>query len=379
MAIVVEKGGLLSTVQDLGRHGYRSQGVPPAGAMDVRALRLANALVGNPPDAAALEVTIDGPVLRFLEGRLVAVAGGAPVLSVRHQRRGEDQAVKRSDAGSTEVERQGEASVADPGGAPDVGRPFFVPAGGRLHIGALKTGARALVAVAGGIDVPVVLGSRSTYLPARFGGHHGRPLTPGDVLPLGNQALGTLPEAAACAAANRWRRVRLATDLLHGPHDVYEVRFIPGPEWGWLDERAQAAFVGAVFTVHPQSNRMGYRLSGPVLHLQFDAPLYSAAVDWGTIQLPPDGRPIVLMADHQTTGGYPRIGSVAAVDRSLLSQLRPGDRLAFVRIGHAQAEALLRAEMLRIRTAEKAIRLKWAEILRDLAVSEGLNIGEQSD
>ncbi|QZA33290.1 biotin-dependent carboxyltransferase family protein [Hydrogenibacillus sp. N12] len=334
--LIVENGGFFTTVQDLGRPGYRASGVPPAGAMDPEALRIANRLVGNPPGAAALEITLAGPALRLTEGRLVALMG-AP----------------------------GPAEAVFPDGrveAVPFGRPFFLPSGGRLRIGRLG-GARAYVAVAGGIAVPPVLSSRSTYLPARFGGLEGRRLVAGDRLPLGGGGLSALPPDAARAALRAWGRARPAAAFFPAEHAVTVLRFLPGPEWDWLTEAAQAAFLGEVFTVSPASNRMGARLKGPPLPLSRREELFSAAVDFGVVQLPPGGGPIVLLSDHQTTGGYPRIGAVIAVDRPLLAQLRPGDRVAFYAVGRPAALRWRMERRRHLRQLEAAIALRWAAAL----------------
>lgn len=326
--------GLLTSVQDLGRYGHQHEGVSPGGAMDAFALRAANLLTGNDENAAALEVTMQGPTLRFVRDTAFALGGADLSATV-------------------------EGTPVPPW------RTVLARAGSRLAFGA-GTGCRTYVAVAGGVDVPSVLGSRSTCLRAGFGGHEGRALRKGDRLRIGAApplagriiaalaAGGTRRTAAACVIAP-WG---ISSSLRPRYSAAPVVRLIEGAHVSLLTADARQRLVRNDLRVGAQSDRMGYRLEGPTLETTGGRDLLSEGVAFGTVQLPPGGVPIVLMADRQTTGGYPRIGEVASVDLPLLAQLRPGDRLRFrtVTVGEAQAaEAQREAELAQARLA---IRLR---------------------
>lgn len=302
MEMKIVRGGMLTTVQDLGRRGCRHAGVPLSGAMDTVALRIANALVGNADDAAVLEFTLVGPEVEFLEATWVAV-GGATCEGV------------------------------------EAWKPLRVEAGERLKIGACAQGCRGYLAVAGGIEVEPVLGSRSTFVRARLGGFEGRALKEGDVLTTGSLERTLLAEKAV-------RGWRIDPRVLPRYSSEPTVRVVPG---------AQAADFGRglfeqTFTVSPQSDRMGVRLHGARLERSRAEELLSSAVSPGTVQVPPDGQPLVLMADAQTIGGYPQVAHVISVDLPLVAQLRPGDRLRFseVALDEAHRLALAREKQLAI-------------------------------
>lgn len=283
MNLQVEQPGALSTVQDAGRRGWRHLGVAHAGALDPDAARLANRLVGNPADAAVIEYTLTGPTLRLEAAATIALCG--------------------AEVDAAHTDEAGARTAVGPG------RPVALPAG-TLRIGRLRRGVRGWLAIAGGIDVPLVLGSRSTDLRGGFGGHAGRALMRGDVLPLGR--------AARPAGTRPWQPSWWAAfDPL--PHDMLLLRYVPGRD-AEVDARA---FATQTWHVESRSNRQGLRLRGdPIPPPPGD--IVSTAVAPGTIQLPPDGQPIVLLADAQTTGGYRRLGHVIAADLPKLAQAGPG-------------------------------------------------------
>lgn len=299
MSIRVLRPGLLTTVQDLGRWGKQRYGVVVGGAMDSFALRMANLLVGNEENAAALEMTLLGPTLRFEQDALVALCGGEfhPTL--------DDHPMS-------------------------TWRPAFIKKGTTFHCGSAVTGCRGYLAVAGGIEVPLVLGSHSTYLRGNFGGYAGRALQEGDRLAMNEQALAVSPNPSP------WGIGSLAPAYNDNP----TIRVILGSEFDWLAPRSQEQLFAAEFEVTPQSDRMGYRLSGPQLEFTVPRELISEAVCPGVIQVPADGQPILLMADCATTGGYPKVGCVASVDLPLAAQLRPGTKLRFAAVSLAQAQSL---------------------------------------
>lgn len=296
--IEVLKPGAQTTVQDLGRVGFLHSGVPGGGAMDRLAARIANLLVGNPANAAVLEMTMAGPLLAFHTDTLVAVCG---------------------------------AKFA---GVP-AWQPMVVKAGEVLSLAELETGCRGYMAVAGGFAVPAVLSSASTYLRAGLGGLEGRALRKGDKLSAG-PALHAMP-----ADVEHWH---ISPTVLPAYSTQPVVRVVRGAQWDWFAEEAQYKFLEGRYSVLPKSDRMGLRLIGTQLLLKEPREMISESVAFGSVQVPPEGQPIVLMADRQTIGGYPRIAEVISVDLPLLAQLRPGDRLVFTLVTLEEAQALLLAE-----------------------------------
>jgi len=288
MAITVLRAGMLTTVQDLGRRGHRAAGVPLGGAMDAMALRVVNLLVGNAEDAAALEFTLTGPELVFTADTTIAMGGG------------------------------------DFGAVPRW-QPVRVRAGERVKFGAARTGCRGYLAVAGGLDVPVVLGGRGTYLRAALGGLEGRALRDGDEL------------RAAAVSRQMVARWHLDERMLPSYSAAQTVRIVPGAQAGEFD----GTLTTAGFKVTSKSDRMGVRLIGPEMARRDARELISATVAPGTVQVPPDGQPIVLMADAQTIGGYPQIAHVISVDLPLVAQLKPGDTLRFREVTLQAAHQLI--------------------------------------
>lgn len=300
--------------------------------MDELSLRLVNLLVGNDPAAAALECTLVGATLRFDEHTLIALAG--------------------ADLGTT----------AD--GTPlPLWRPIMVPGGVAVSAASAVRGCRGYVAIAGGIDVPAVLGSRSTYARASLGGFEGRALRRGDLLPIGLP--GDLSRRIAAAmvgggggggvAVGHWS---VSRSLIPFVTSSPQIRLIEGEHTRLLTAEATERLWSAEFRVAAQSDRMGYRLEGATLDLGAPCEILSEAVSFGTMQLPPGGNPIVLMADRQTTGGYPRIGEVATIDLPLLAQLKAGDRLRFRPVSLDEAQRLYLAREDNIRQARAAIALR---------------------
>ncbi|MFG1675234.1 biotin-dependent carboxyltransferase family protein [Micromonospora sp. NPDC049282] len=286
--IEVLRAGALTTVQDQGRPGWAHLGVPRSGALDPAALRLANRLVGNPEHAAGLEITVTGCVLRLTRAVTVALTGAPADVLVEHP------------------PRVGSAVGWRPG---DVGRPLSLPAGAVLRIGPARVGVRTWLAVSGGIAVEPVLGSRSTDTLSGLGPP---PLRDGDRLPLGAPTGPPPPVDLAVAPP-------LPTDLW------LAVR--PGPRQDWFNPDAFDLLRRAAYTVAPASNRVGARLAGAALPRAVVGELPSEGLVLGAVQVPPDGQPLVFLADHPTTGGYPVIGVVD--DVTPLAQARPGTTVRF--------------------------------------------------
>lgn len=311
--ITVLKPGLLTTVQDLGRPGYQQYGIVVGGALDAFAARVANLILGNEENAAVLEMAQTGAELRFEQDSLVAWGGA-----------------------DFEARLGSQPLPAD--------RAVHVAAGETITLGLARSGLRAWLAVAGGIAVPLVLGSRTTYRRAGIGGHRGRPLVAGDRLPVGEP-----PERAQLLLASLRAGGRRATawtvrpGTLGRPAPAETVRAIRGPEWSWFTTAAQQQFFSADWQATKEADRMGVRLHGPELALAKPREMISSSVNTGVVQVPGDGQPIVLLPSRQSVGGYPRLAAVATADIGRLTQLRPGDKIRFQEITLAAAHELLLA------------------------------------
>ena len=295
----IEKPGLLTTVQDLGRWGYQDRGVPVAGPMDLYSHRLANLLVENEPEAATLEATLLGPTIVFESSALFAVTGA-------------------------------EFSPALDGTTVPMNAVTGADAGSCLTFGARHRGARAYLAVAGGLLVTPILGSRSTHLVSRMGGVDGRPLRSGDRLEVGTPS------------GSPRRRLRDRAPVLTLPEGGARVRVLLGPHHEYFDAVTLARLTSMRYRVSAQSDRMGYRLEGPPLMAARREELISDAMPLGGVQVSQSGQPILLMADHATTGGYPVVATVITADVGVAGQLAPGDWIEFAPCPLEEARAALR-------------------------------------
>jgi antagonist of KipI len=310
--VTVIRAGLLTTIQDRGRWGFQSRGVPTSGPMDLRSHRLANALVGNGPDSAALEITLTGPEIEFDDERVVAVAGAELAIDVDGRRQATHS-------------------------------PFTASAGARVRMGERTAGARAYLAVAGGFDVPPVLGSRATHIVSRMGGLDGRALTAGDRIPLGR-----VPDRPPVAAA--------APMPLPVPGEATRLRVLPGPHADRFAAGALDVLQSAPYTVTAQSDRMGFRLEGPRLTHAGAADIVSDATPLGVLQVPASGQPVILMADRQTTGGYANLATIISADIGLAGQLAPGDQIRFEVSTLAGAMAALIKQEQLLMAIEQGVR-----------------------
>ncbi len=328
MSILVESSGLLTTLQDLGRLGYQHLGIGPSGAMDEVSHRMANLLAGNPAQAATLEITHTGPTLRFDQDTMIVLCGGDLTPEI------EDRRVP-------------------------LWRPVMVRAGARLGFGEPVKGFRCYLAVAGGFRVEPMMNSASTNLAAGFGGFRGRPLKEGDRL-----------ETGACPEENyptlQWRFHRGRNGFLgldwFAPWfrelDFLRpaiLRLVPGPQWDLLTSASRATLTEAEFTIAANSDRMGIRMHGPRLFLEHPVEMISSGVATGSVQLPPDGSPILLMAERQTTGGYPRLGELASVDRPKAAQLGFGETLRFQMVSLEAAQERCLQREARFRELERIL------------------------
>ena len=298
--------GLHTTVQDLGRPGYQAIGVPVSGALDGVSLRLANALAGNPPGTPALEVLISGPTFEVAVDTVrIALAGAGASLAI-----------------GAETARIG------------AGQSVTLPRGEIVEVVAGRQSACCYLAVEGGINVPPVLGSASTYVRAALGGLGGRALRRSDSVPL------------AASRATERAELRLASPM--PATGDQPIRVVLGPQQEYFTDAAIAALLDAEFRISPSADRMGMRLDGPLLELRRGWDIVSDAIVTGSIQVPGAGQPILLLADHQTTGGYPKIATVISADLPVVGRRRPGDTLRFIAIGVEGAEELCRAEERRL-------------------------------
>jgi antagonist of KipI len=329
VSLRILKPGLLTTVQDRGRYGLQHLGVVSCGPMDPVALELANALVGNREGEAVIEFTVLGPEIAFDDETLVSLCGALF-----------------------------EAKV---GGVPiPANRPVLLPKGAVLSTGRALLGSRGYLAVAGGVATMPVLGSRSTYLPARFGGLEGRLLRAGDSLPL-IEGVSLVSSKRFKNLANRKESASLRTVSWSAPaltlpeREPVTIHAMEGRHYAHFDAAAQRAFFEATWKVSPDSNRMGFRLAGPVLARAEAFEILSEPACLGTVQVPANGLPIALMADHQTTGGYPKIAEIAAADVPRLAQLAPGGSVQFARCTLEQAGELRRALRQRVDSALRSL------------------------
>lgn len=288
----VLKSGLQTTVQDLGRTGYQQYGISPSGAMDSYSMQMANLLVGNPLGEAVLEAAVLGPRLEALIDASIAICGGdlEPLVN------------------SSKV---------------PMWKSFVLKKGDILSLGTAKSGARAYISFAGGIDVPLVLGSKSTFINGRLGGFKGRALESGDII-YGNPFV----------RKNRF----LHSSLIPEYAEEIEIRVILGPHSDKFSQIEKDRFLSSEFTITSQSNRMGFRLEGPKLATIGGSDIISDAIPLGGIQVPSNGQPIILLSERQTTGGYARIATVISVDIPLLAQAMPGTKIRFKEITISEAQ-----------------------------------------
>lgn len=296
----VRAPGMLTTVQDLGREGFGPMGVSPSGAADPHALRIGNRLLGNPENAAALEMTLLGGTFFFPDGGVIAVAG--------------------SDFGAT----LDGAPVA-------MWSSLELRPGQTLRLGATQSGARCYLCVQGGFSVKPFLGSAATHLLSGLGGFEGRALRKGDVLTFGS----------ATASFRTFRRKTAARRAIEKWTPRKVLRITAGPQSDWFSEQAHKLFYTATYRLTEESNRMGLRLEGTSLPLAAGGEMISEGVSLGAVQITAGGLPIILFVEQQTTGGYPKIANVISADFSSLGQLRPRDEIRFERVDLETARALL--------------------------------------
>lgn len=326
--ITILKPGLLTSIQDLGRVGYKKHGVIASGVMDDHAHIVANLLVGNEENEATMELTILGPTIKFKKDSLIAICGGdlAPMIGDRQV---------------------------------PLWRPVYVSKGSCLKFGYAKSGCRAYISIAGGFEISKVLGSKSTYLRAEIGGYKGRRLMQEDEVNTGEHSLlskkiiKNIKKRSLFFNESDWF-VRPPPALKQTP----KISVTIGRQFDWFKKESQESLFNQPFIISNDSDRMGYRLKGPILKLKNKKDMISEATSFGSIQVPSGGNPIALLADQQTIGGYPKIAQIIRVDLPKVAQMKPGEKMVFNKISLEEAQSRFLKRKTDLDNLKKAIILK---------------------
>lgn len=332
MGIKIANGGFMTTIQDMGRFGYQETGMSVSGVMDTRSAGLANILVGNDENEAVIEVTMMGPVIEFTEDNLVAVTGGNLGAKLDGKTMPGYEAV-------------------------------LVKSGQVLSFSGMFGGSRAYIAFAGGLDVPAVMGSRSTNLKSGIGGFEGRKLGAGDEIRF--------------AAPKTWlpnmNKRKLVPDDFSSRE--YTLRVVMGPQDDCFTEKGIATFLNSVYTVSNEYDRMGCRMQGDVIEHKNGGDIITDGISFGAVQVPSHGNPIVMMADHQTTGGYTKIANVISVDLPKLAQCMPGFKIRFKKVSIEEAQDLYCAWKRELKELEDSLNVKTepASDVQAAAVAAAIN------
>lgn len=321
----VVDAGFMTTVQDLGRYGYQQYGVSVSGAMDHVAAKLANILVENDENEGLLEATMIGPKVEFLDNAVIAITGG-------------------------------DLQPAINGKSLELNTSVAVNKGDFLSFKGMKTGLRSYIAFAGGIDVPVVMGSKSTFLKAQIGGYEGRTLRAGDILKTG---------IAPMSVSGR----EIAGNFYDYGSAIVELRVVLGPQDDAFTENGVETFFNSKFSVTNNCDRMGYTLTGEKIEHKDGADIISDGISMGAIQVPSSGTPIIMMADRQTTGGYTKIANVITADLPKLAQAKPGDVVVFKKSTIEEAHMLLKNLENKIDEVKKQLYAKNKNIADEIIVN----------
>ncbi|WP_297421229.1 biotin-dependent carboxyltransferase family protein [Clostridium sp.] len=329
MSITVLNPGLLTTIQDLGRIGYQKYGVIVSGAMDTYSMRLSNIIIGNNENEGVLEITMVGPSLELLKGTLFSITGADISPTINNK-------------------------------PVPMGRPVYLKKDCILKFGPCKTGCRSYLAVAGGFDIPLVMGSKSTYLRAGLGGIEGRALKRDDVLNIGTRnklSRKLIDKMKEIKSEEEFVATRWYVQGYKGSSNSKIIRAFEDRQYKEISHESIAKFFNEEFNIDSKSDRMGYRLAGPKIELREKLEMISEEVSMGTIQVPPDGNPIILLADKQTAGGYPKIAHVASVDIQKIVQLKPNEKIAFKKITIKDAEDLYLKRERYLEALKRSIKL----------------------
>lgn len=334
-SLLIHDPGMLTTIQDMERIGSQKYGAIASGCMDTWSARIANLLVENPETEAVLEMTFLGPKIEFTENTLIAITGGNlnPMIN----------------------------NLPLP-----MNRPVYIRKGAVLEFGFAAEGCRAYLALQGGLNVPYVMGNKSTYLRAQLGGYEGRALKAGDQLPL-SQAKPTVFSSFAeknltdSFWAPGWS---MGKKSLPKSGETIEIRVTAGPQIDWFASEALEKFLSKPFEITQESDRMGYRLNGNTLEKSRTEDMISEAIGFGSIQVPPDGNPILLLADRQTTGGYPKIAQIIQSDLPLVAQLSPGFSITFRMISFNEAESSIVMKEMDLEKEKVALECYKRELMQ---------------
>lgn len=320
MGIRILKGGMLTTVQDLGRNGYQSQGFSVAGVMDIRSFKIANLLLDNPENEAVLEFTLIGPTLEFTSATIISITGGdfQPTIN---------------------------------GKPAPMYTALYMNKGDVLRFGSARTGSRGYVAFSSYLDIPVVMGSRCTNMKSSLGGFKGRKLQAGDYINF--------------RIKRRYLPFFLSRtlDLDEFDQEEAELRVVMGPQDNLFSRQGIATFLGSTYTVTSDFDRMGCRLEGPFVAPKKTSDIISDGIAFGSVQVPSHGKPIILLSDRQTTGGYAKIATVASVDIPKLVQRKTDHKIRFRAITVQEAQQLIQDEMKELDEMRKIIHKPCKEVL----------------
>lgn len=330
MSMEVLKSGLLTTIQDSGRYGYQKSGIVVSGAMDLYDMKIANIAVGNDENEGALEITMIGPSLKIDKGELISITGADICPTINKKK-------------------------------VPMGRPVYISEDCILEFGACKTGCRAYLAVAGGFDIEDVMESKSTYLRGSIGGIQGRALKKGDVI--GTRSKSQLSQRLIDKLKQNKNDLNFSApkwymkNYGHRFSKTNEIKVFEDMQFKKFSPKSIDEFFNSDFVIDSRSDRMGYRLKGPEIQLKEKIEMVSGEVSFGTIQIPPDGNPIILLADRATAGGYPKIAHVCAVDIPKVVQFKPGEKIRFKKIDIEEADRLYIEMLTEIEELKKSIEL----------------------
>jgi antagonist of KipI len=329
MNLKILKAGMLDSIQDPGRFGYQQFGINPNGAMDKYAATLANILVGNDPAEPVIEMHFPAPAILFNESTIISLTGA-------------------------------DFSASINGNQISLNHAVIVNQNTTLQFLSLKNKSRCYLAIKDGITISKWLNSYSTNLVAEAGGFEGRKLLKDDILELNSKTA-----SHKLADGDDFKILPWSANEDFGMPNTDELLVLPGSEWDWLDKRSQEKFLKNPFFISPNSDRMGYRLASEPLQSMIRTELISSAVNFGTIQLLPDGQLIILMADHQTTGGYPRLGNVISTHLPMLAQMKAGDQIRFNFTDHEVAESLIIKQQQHLYQLENACKLRLENYIHE--------------